>query len=537
MKHLLSLLLLLCAFGAEAATRYACNCDTGAHASCVAGSDSNDGLTTSTPKQTFPSESNLNNAAAGDEFLQCQGGRWASVSGRLIDNMTGAPRGSSPIVIGTYAPPTGATGRPVVVSSNNGAVITFGEFNGTTSDCGWTLRGMHFRGPADNSGERTIDVHGVTCDVLLDDMQLENAYVGIRFNVTANQTTCQRFRITNSVLSRNFGNGIIGSCSDLTLEDSTIEENNPDGSPGEHGVYIAGRGLESRLVIRRNIFRNNSLNAGVCGSGNITVRGKKDQLLIEDNLIEVPSSSNTCYCISVIEGYPDFPDERYDRAVIRRNTCVNTHQGIQVTITPGGLIENNRVFSDVAANNINGIAVGTPDPDDDDGTPNNMTVRHNTVALLNATGSGSACYGFNVGTGHNFYNNACVLGAAASIRCFNHTALSNYTVWNYNWCWNQGSGVWSGSYSNLAAAQAAGFDTNGGSSSVQFVSTPTFASPGMAIQSSSPLRNAGRTPSSPTEPLIYFDALYCKRDSQLDIGAEEYGATPCLTPRGPVGRP
>lgn len=537
MKHLISLLLLLCSFGAQAATTYYCKCDTGAHALCGAnvGNDSNDGSTPALAKLSMPSETALSTAASGDRFLACQGGWWAAQTGRLIDRGTSG----AAIVLDTYAPANGASGRPTFVSPDANSIITFGFFNNTSLDCGWTLRGMHFRGPADLTGQRTIDVHGVTCDVLLDNMQLENAYVGIRFNPATDLLTCRRFRIVNSILSNNFGNGIIGSCSDLTLDNVTVENNNPDGSTGEHGVYIAGRGAEERLTIRRSTFRNNSLQVpgGACGSGNITVRGKKNQLLIEDNYIEVPSSVSTCYCISIIEGYPDFPGERYDRAVVRRNTCVNTHQGIQMTITPGGLVENNMIFSDVAAGGINGIGIGTPDPDDVAGTPNNMTVRHNTVVLLNATGNGSACISFNTGTGHRVYGNACILGAASSARGYNNTALSNYTIWNYNWTWNQGSGTWNAAYSNLAAAQAAGFDTNGGNTNVQFVSTPTFASPVGTIQSSSPLRNAGRAPSSPTEPLLYYDRLGCKRDATLDIGAYEYGGTPCLTPRGPVGQP
>jgi hypothetical protein len=546
MKHTIRfilLALLLCLSGlanAQQTIRY-CKCDNigqalGAHLLCVPGNDATGDGSAANPKLSRPSDGTVDALPAGSQVLACQGGFWDNETTRVINNTNATP--ANPITFGSYAPPSGAAGKPILRAAGNNAIYIVGNFGEDTVYDGFVFRDMYFRGAEAGTTSWLIDQFRYAKDVLVDNMQFENAYVAMRFTPVTSTRTCERWTVRNSRLQNLFGNGVIGSCSDFLFEKNNVELNNPDGSTGEHGVYIAGRGLERNLIIRQNIFRNNSLASpgGACGSGNITVRGKKDGLVIEDNYIEVPSSTTSCYCISVIEGYPDFPNERYDRAVIRRNTCVNTHQGIQVTITPGGLIENNFIFSDVAAGGINGIGVGEPDPDDVDGRPNNMTVRNNTVVLLNATGTGSACISVNTGTGHRVYNNSCVLGSSATARGYNITGLSNFSIWDYNWTWNQGSGPWSASYSNLAAAQAAGFDVHGGNTNVQFVSTPTFSSPSGAIQSGSPLRNAGRLPVTPTEPSIRFDILNCVRDSQPDIGAYEQGASTCPTARAPVLR-
>jgi hypothetical protein len=83
-RYLLFIAVLLFAFSAEAQTnRYVCNCDTSSgatpDANCVAGSDGNDGLTTSTPWQNLETARSWfvgHNAETPGNIHFCDGGSW-----------------------------------------------------------------------------------------------------------------------------------------------------------------------------------------------------------------------------------------------------------------------------------------------------------------------------------------------------------------------------------------------------------------------------------------------------------------------------
>lgn len=530
MKYLLSLLLLLCSLDASAL--YYCKCDTGAHASCPvsAGSDALDGTTAANAKSTPPTATELSNAAAGTTHYFCQGGAWTGLSTYVVQN-NNVTR-TQPLTLTTYAPASGATGRPIFEWLNTQAEgFVLGFFNNDSDHGGYTLDGIEFR-RAGSAGGEGLKLFGQASYVLYNNIKVTNWANGM---VPSTSQGVHHVTLRNSLVQLNVQNGIIGNVDDFLIESNTFDQNNYDGSGGEHAIYIGGCEARNRVTIRRNTFTNNSVTGGQCTSGNITTRGGNTVgLTVEENDIEVPYGNDSCYGISVIDGYPACT-EHVENLVVRGNTVKNVgSNSIAVLLCTNCLIENNRVIRDSASNTglHTAISVGNPStPEDAAVSPaTGATIRNNSIYIASGSLAGSGI-SVSAGSGHKVLNNVVQITAAVTgaVNCFSHTALSNFTVWDNNWCYEQGSGQWSGTYATLASAQAAGFDANGGNTNPLWVSTPSVAAPTFATQSGSPLRSAGRNTDK-----AKFDAAQCLRDSTPDVGAMEAGGTPCLTFRAPV---
>ena len=528
MKHLLSILFLLCSFNAHAL--HYCKCDTGAHALCSlsAGSDSNDGSTAALARETLPDATALSGAAAGTTHRLCEGGWWTGLSSYVVQN-NNVTR-TSPLTLTTYAPASGATGRPVMEwAGTAGQGLVLGGFNNATDHGGYYIDGIRFRRVT--SGGVGITLFGQAVYVTFNNIMVDNWANGMEPSTSQGN---HHVTLRNSWIGPNTQNGIIGNNDDFLIEGNTFDQNNNDGSGGEHAIYIGGCDARTRIVIRRNTFTNNSLNAGQCTSGNITTRGGNTiGTTIEENYIEVPYGSADCYGISVIDGYPAC-SEHVDNLVIRGNTVVNAgSNSIAVRLCTNCLIENNKVIRDSTSNTgfHYGISIDNPGstpPSDLAVSPATGAVIRNNSIYFDRGNSGA---GINVaaGSNHSVTNNVVHITANSGANCFGHTALANFAVWNNNWCYEQGSGQWSGTYATLANAQAAGFDANGGNTNPLWVSTPSAAAPSFATQSGSPLRSAGSNTHKAAR-----DANWCQRDTTPDVGAHEADGTPCLTFRSPV---
>lgn len=531
------LLLSLLAMPALAQTTiYYRNCDTGAHASCANGANGNAGTSQSAPKQSLPADTAINALAAGSSLRLCNGSAW--VDGNfpfwLLRNTNATE--ASPITIEGWDCGDGASGRPILrASSGSSTGIIYGGFCWDTPNCpspdhgGYVLRGVRLtKSGSLATGSTGLTFYGSARYLLIENNELDNWA-----NVAEVQTgqNIRNLTVRNNYIHDNSQNGWLGSATDMLIEDNTFENNNNDGSALEHGIYSGGCEPQQRVTFRRNTFLNNSTSGGTCSSGNITTRGNVTGMTIEENYIEVPAGTADCYGISVIDGYASCT-EHVDNLVIRGNTIVNVgSNSIAVRLCTNCLIENNRVIRDFTNTGLHyGISIADPgDSEDLAVSPaTGATIRNNSI-YVDRQGSGS---GINVanGSGHKVLNNVVHFTAnVGSANCFAHTALANFSVWDNNWCYELGSGQWSGAYSTLAAAQSAGFDAGGGNTDPLWASTPSAAAPTMATQSGSPLRNAGRnTDKAPR------DAAWCQRDGTPDIGAMEANGTPCLTFRAPV---
>lgn len=518
MKHLLALLLALCSFGATAADLYYCRCDAGAHASCVAGSDANSGASDALSKTTFPADGVIAAATAGSRFRFCQGGAWTGMGTKTLENANGTA--TSPITYDSYAPATGATGRPRLVWPVN----TIGFYLGGAAS-NTVMRGLYVTTTA-GSTQAGIQVSGNIVRLTLDDMRIEWWNLGLYLE--ANSLN-QFVTVKNSILSFNEGDAILGSGTDLLIEYSTFEGNNYTTCGSFcHAMYLGSTTPRERITVRFNYLLNNSVSGGgTCTGGNITMHGLMDQVLLEGNVIvELLGTGTGCAGISVRAGYD--AAEYIRRLIVRGNTVVNTGFGmIYIDYATGAIVENNKIIGTLAQLQA-GIQIAQSAGVGDDLTTGSV-VQHNTCYF--SQGTGSSCFNVSQNTGHTFINNAAWISATSATRCFDHSALSNFTAWNYNHCSrNGGGGNWSGTYATLAAAQAAGFDVNGGEGDPLFTTTPSSANSwDLSLQAGSPLIATGRNTGKSVR-----DFAYCQRPNPPSKGAMERGATPCLTIRTPV---
>lgn len=522
-------------------TRYYRNCDAGAHASCVNGNDANPGTSPSAPRRTLPDDTAFNALAAGSNIRICNGSSWVSGAGTappiFIAQNANATR-TSPITMEGYNCGDGASGRPILQYAS-GASLAFNVGGFCSGTCpapyhgGYVFRGFRVtKGGALATGSEAVAIFGSSRWVLFEDMEFDNW--ANAFNIATDQNN-RDLTFRSNYIHDNAQNGIVGAATDLVIEKNLLVRNNRlDNGSGsyalEHALYIGGATPQQRIVIRGNILTDNSTNQGTqqCESGNITFRGNVDQVTIEENVITVPGATPTCYGISIIDGYGT-NEECVRRATIRGNTIVNVGgTAMALLLTQGGLVENNKIIRTITTGQGAGISIGNPsDPGDATYCPmGNMTVRNNSVYF--ATASVGAGISITAGTGHQVFNNAVYANASSSFQCFGHSAFGNFTLWNYNWCSNVGGGNWSSTYANLGLAQVAGFDTNGGNTAIGFPVPSSGNS--WSLEPGANLRSVGRNTGKPR-----FDAKWCQRDSTPDVGAEEFGASPCLTVRAPLG--
>lgn len=554
MKHILALLLLLCTFGASAQTTiYYNRCDTGAHANCstLTGSDANPGTSPSAPKTTLPNNDAINALAGGSNVRVCMGGAWVDGnSPAWLLQASGASR-TSRITVEWYDCGNGAAGvRPIFQrGSAEGSGIVIGGF--CFSGCpdpdhgGYVLRGIRLTKSGSPSGTG-ITFFGSARWVLLEDMRIDNWANGVEVTTTQNirnltirgTTACDPsdsgLTACSMSIDNNCQNGLLGSATDFLLENVLIDSNNP-ASAGcgaftlQHGTYVGGVEAQQRITFRNNIYRNNSLTSGTCGSGNATFRGNVTQLTFEGNRIQNPSGNSQCIGLSIQDGYGS-DEECMNQVVARGNTIIDGGSSAMLfRIAPGVLAENNRIIQLATTGTQNGINIANPGSAQDLAVcpAGNAIVRNNSGYY--DSGSGGVFVSVNAGTGHSVFNNLCDVTANSGMNCW-ATAGATFTVFDYNWTYELGSGQYSATYATRAAAcSGATFDCNGGTADPLLVAAPTVAAPSMAVQSGSPLRSTGRNPAKALR-----DVLWCQRDSTPDIGAHEFGGTPCLTIRAPV---
>ena len=95
------ILLFLFSLPVFAVDNYFCDCQAGADANCVNGSDANDGLTHANAKQTLnASTTTFQGLPAGDSVLYCRGGSFTTSSDRFFINNNSTQ--ANPVTVTDY---------------------------------------------------------------------------------------------------------------------------------------------------------------------------------------------------------------------------------------------------------------------------------------------------------------------------------------------------------------------------------------------------------------------------------------------------
>ncbi len=579
-KMILAALLALPMMGASATTYYFSSCDAGVPsrgtpaATCVAGNNANDGLTTATPKRNAAGIS-VTNLPAGSSFKLARGGVWANSWGRVIVKSNFSTK-AQPFLVEDYVTPAGsgadAPPKIIIDASLPTADCTAlcnrpFEFAGVASRAGiegYVIRNLFITGMRDAyasppvTGPSVSGVWGLYLlngtGIIIDNMDLERGSLGIESGGSPRAVLTRDIWIKNSRMRYN-SQGIHGVYTDALIENNDISDNAAGtGSQAAfiHNVYFSG--------FINSIFRNNrvernaiDVSTGKCNSVSVVMHGVVDNSVFENNLVREDDSSSACFSLAADPAYSTAqPPEEFKKLVIRNNRFINFgNYGVGLSSCNDCVIENNLLYK--AGGSVGGYAIGVPGSNPTNhsinGTPNQdlvgsprVHIRNNTIYIAGYSPGypsrgirhlvGASSGG---GTGHTITNNIIVFGgsSAGTQYCFDvgTPAPGDFAAINNNLCYGIPAVtnlLWAQAQT-LAQAQALGFSTVHSTADPLFVSLPTAANGWqMSIQSGSPAKNAGSA--TYKARLGYGNAV--PTDAR-DIGAYEYG-TVHVAPQSPV---
>lgn len=310
---------------------YFSDCQAGAAAGCVPGSNANSGTSPSAPRQNLTGF-DFNNLPAGSQLLFARGGAWALSSPIEFHNLNVSA--ASPLVMDAYG--TGAA--PVLRSSATMGMQFGGRWGNTSNDGGYVVRNITLQGSSPDADTRGVWLVQNVRDVVLDNVTISGFRTGLQIQ-PGTPYGISGFALRNSRVSGNRSFGMLFSANNSVVENNVFEGNNFIGSALNHAIYINGGG--SNNVIRGNRFTRNSVVNGQCTGGNVTAHGNIDNLLVENNVIEQDTGTDQCGGFNFTAAYPDI--EVFRSLVIRGNTVINVGPGaVIVDSAPGVVIEGNR---------------------------------------------------------------------------------------------------------------------------------------------------------------------------------------------------
>lgn len=438
-------------------TYYFCDCGAGADADCHAGSDLADGLTPITPKPGSGIQARYNSMPAGDTVALCRGGSFASPYGTGYGARIYNPNCtvSSTCDLRDYTPPAhpewaaDQTKRPILRSSGYG--LFWSDEPQARPNGGYRAFNLQITGSGFGIGwgQNVTDVD--VCNVFIRDL----SGTGVTYWQNPQRTT-----VRQSQFARITGQGVLGGCTDCTLDgnyfanDSYGASNNRD-----HPLYITSD--SGRLAQRMRIVNNeiHGCPPGMTqGTVLLVVHGNHEDLLIENNLVvcDNPTGDVNSWGIGVDDGgYGEATT--FARTIVRRNWVMNNLLGIELSQAHDSVVESNLIVM-AASSAGDGIAIGNVPPGAGDASSANVTVRQNTIYY---PGSGSGGRGISVirDTGHVVVSNAIYFASPSGGQCFNYPlSAASYGLLSNNAC----NATWNTSYdSNRIALTESPFEAAG----------------------------------------------------------------------------
>jgi Right handed beta helix region len=253
-------------------------------------------------------------------------------------------------------------------------LLEFGRYNDLTNDGGYLIRNLDLRGSGAWGVWLRDNVHHVT----LENLNIEGFLIGVHVTSGA-PNGVQNLRINNSSISRNSQMGILGNPSNSIIENTLFEGNNFSGSGFHHAIYMSGNGQAGQdILIRNNVFLNNSVVNGVCTGGNVTFHGIMQRVTLENNVIRQQSSSGGCYGFSITSGYTSAESLR--DFVVRGNAIYNLGNcGVCASATQNILVENNRILNTQLSWHAGVQMFPSDDPQD---VPSSGAIVRNNIACF-----------------------------------------------------------------------------------------------------------------------------------------------------------
>jgi hypothetical protein len=414
---------------------YFCDCGTGHTAGCVAGKESNDGLSKETPKQLFATAiSTLNALTTAGTVALCKGGAFNDQSTNWNSmGQNHCTAGQTCFDLREYTPTTfTGTAKPIVnFHTGQSYVFSFGSTGG--------YRIMNLRFQSARAGNVALMYPGK--DIVWGNNEIDSFTIGLQdvfMNVAPSNITIEGNSFTNNVQM-----GILASGDNLSINYNYFYHNGSDSSL-DHTIYLTSMHGSSNVNVVGNYIEGSSSSDGICKGNMIGAHGSIAGLNITDNTLVQTSTGSApgCWGIALDDGgyWGEFGLATYFRnAVIARNTLINTgNLAIEVANSPNGLIEDNLIINDAYAMYNIAIVDGPTGTGNDANTA--ITVRNNT--MWNGPNSKSGVVGIKLwpleGTGYVFANNSINYTASSGgygVSCFDiGRGFANVSFMNNNHC-------------------------------------------------------------------------------------------------------
>jgi hypothetical protein len=442
---------------------YACDCGSGADASCKAGNDASDGKTPATAWRTYQkAQAQFSSLNAGDTIAFCRGG---SFTGNTNVWSNTKCKAGTPCTVRDYVPSGGSASLPA--PKLNGAKFNLWNNGNAIHEEGLQILNLAM------DGGGTVDF-GVLAGNDISDMLIcnvsFNAYgVGVYFagsNPPNAGSDGKNYRLVlrGSKITNSTDMGFLGACTDCAVEYNLFDHNG-DANALDHDIYVGGveDGNKNYYTATGERVIGNELYHAAQGTGNLcvgnplVVHGNHDGLVVEGNFIhqDIGTADNGCWGIAVGPGYPNVA-ESFKNVVVTGNTIENVGNiSILMASCQNCVVENNLIIQGQTAFGSTGIQAhynGSRESVDQAQTAVqilNNTIYFNTPAPTNV--------GINVGLeGSNYViaSNVIIGAGSTQLSCLNYDLATSAYYSDYNDCWTQSGGLksWDTHSSNSLAA-------------------------------------------------------------------------------------
>jgi hypothetical protein len=503
---------------------YFCDCQSGAQSGCVAGADTNNGTSPSTPKQTLSAlVTTFNAMAAGDTAALCKGGSWttnAAVAFGANANCSGsgslrAAANTTTCDLRDYAPSWGGTAKPIITETRT-ATNLLQFWNGPAS--GVRVLNLDVEGRGTGPGGTDVGTSGITTAVGQSNYLFCNNTVngwtnGFQINANANLSGPTNMDLWGNTVTNCSSEGILAASSTLTIDSNLLDNIAHDASTH----YIYADNSSTSTATNTSIINNTVQRTGTtaCSSVMVVFHGAYDFINIENNVVDGGANGNGCWGIDLDDG--GYPIACFFRHLtIRRNLVKNVgFRAIAVAEAVGAIIENNIVVSgsttaNSAAITVPRVAHRTGTIIDD--TMTAATIRNNTMYYTSGAVSPIGFASALEGTNYVVANNTIAFAGSGGTCLSMGLSVASYAYDNHNLC--NGFQNWELTRGTLAAWQtySGGFDAASLTSAPQFENPPT----GFVPAAGSPLLGNGDTAQAPA-----YDFALRLRPNPVSVGALE----------------
>ena len=453
---------------------YFCDCGTGAAGNCVAGSDSNDGLTTSTPKQTITTAMTLfNSMAANSTVALCKGGAFDTTLlnfgtarcslGSTCDDL----REFTPTIFSSLA-------KPIINLSSNAANGTL-NFDANNRG-GVRILNLSLKGAGNNNG---IFMYDGGRDVTIGNVTMDNFNITAYVNTDATKNHTYNFTFTGNTVTNSTAIGFLGGAADGTYVNYNTWENNGSNSILNHTLYLSSAYEATTFEVIGNHIHGQ--NASTCTGSAVEGHGEFNGLMFKNNYVKIDASAATAGCWGIeLDNATSATYALYEKnLVVSGNTVIaGGNSGILIDGAPNLILENNIVIQNWASGGANGITIPGHAARGAYGdlVSTAAVIRNNTVWFgPNATGPNTGITVGIEGTNHILSNNTISSAqTSGSLSCFNNSLpLTSYAFINNNDCYASSvTANFEYTYGTLAAWQS--HATSYGFDSASVIGNPAF---------------------------------------------------------------